>query len=45
MFYKITLTTCQVNSAAVGYSFDWGSLMQGYLDTQDTVSSVGTAYV
>ena len=34
----------QVNAAAVSYAFDWGSLMQGYLDTQDSVSSVGTSY-
>ena len=33
-----------MNAAAVTYAFDWGSLMQNYLDTQDSVSSIGTSY-
>ena len=34
----------QVNAAAVAYAFDWGDHMQGYLDTQNSVTSIGTSY-
>ena len=44
VFYKITLSTCQVNALAVSFSFDWDSAMQGFLDAQNTLSSLGTAY-
>ena len=33
-----------MNASAVGYAFNWGDSMQTYLTTQDTLSSVGTAY-
>ena len=34
----------QVNAAAMAFAFDWGELMEGYLATQDTLSSIGTSY-
>jgi len=40
----VSVCVSQVNAAAVAYAFDWGALMQGYLDTQDSVSSIGTSY-
>ena len=41
MFSSILL---QVNAAAVTFAFNWGSLTQTYLDTQDSLSSIGTSY-
>ena len=43
-FYKVVLTTCQTNAIALTYSFDWSTVMHGYLEAQDSVTSFGTAY-
>lgn len=42
VFYKIMLSTCQVNSTAVSFAFDWDTLMQGFLDAQGALTSAGT---
>ena len=44
VFYKIIVTTCQVNSIAAVYTFKWSEWMQRYLDLQDFLTSIGTAY-
>ena len=31
VFFKILMTTCQVNSIAVSYNFDWDAIMESYL--------------
>ena len=31
-----------MNAIAVVYAFNWDDAMQGFLDTQDTITSVGT---
>ena len=41
---SVVNVTCQVNAAAVAFSFDWGVLMQTYLDSQDSISSIGVSY-
>ena len=44
VFFKIIVTTCQVNALAAVYAFSWGHWMKTYLDFQDFLTSIGTAY-
>ena len=45
VFYKIALSTCQVNAVALSFAFDWRAFMVTYLEVQDTITSFGVSYI
>jgi len=44
-FVKIVMTTCQVNSIALTFAFNWSAMMDAYLGAQNQVTSLGTSYL
>jgi hypothetical protein len=45
VFFKISVSTCQLNALALSYSFDWSSQMDELLQVQGQVASLGTTYL
>ena len=44
VYYKIILSTCQVNSIALSYAFKWDEFMDSYLSTQGQATSLGNSF-
>ena len=42
VYGKIVLTSFQQNSIALSYAFNWSALMTGFLEPQDSVTSLGS---
>ncbi len=43
-FFKIVVSSFQVNGLAFSFAFSWGEVMGGFLAAQSRVSSIGTTY-
>ena len=45
VFFKIIVSTFQINAIAYSYAFEWDGIMSGYLAAQGQISSLGLAYL
>ena len=45
VFAKIIMSTCQINSIALSFAFNWDSVMNGFLMVQGQATSLGTAFL
>ena len=45
VFFKIVISSLQLNGLALTFAFNWDDLMSGYLETQSSITSLGTTYL
>ena len=45
VFAKVILSTCQINSIALSFAFNWDGIMNGFLTVQGQATSLGTAFL